>query len=102
MEYLATTKLPLQTLTVSPNFCRYSTNSQWYDLHSYLFHHLGEGIRPQRGRKLQKGLQRSPFLAINAKGGENIKPKAKGPHHHFKKIRNKVLIGISSNGICFN
>jgi hypothetical protein len=27
--------------------------------------------------------------------GENIKPKAKGPHHqHFRKIRNKVLIGI--------
>jgi hypothetical protein len=38
---------------------------------------------------------KSPFLAINAKGGENIKPKAKGPHHHyFKKIRNKVLIDI--------
>jgi hypothetical protein len=35
-------------------------------------------------------------LAINAKGGENIKPKSKGPHHHhFKKIQNKVLIGIS-------
>jgi hypothetical protein len=29
---------------------------------------------------------------INAKEGENIKPKAKGPHHHFKKNRNKVLI----------
>jgi hypothetical protein len=25
----------------------------------------------------------SPFLAINAKGGESIKPKAKGPHHHL-------------------
>jgi hypothetical protein len=22
---------------------------------------------------------------INAKGGENIKPKAKGPHHHHLK-----------------
>jgi hypothetical protein len=32
-------------------------------------------------------------LALNAKGGENIKPKAKGPHHHFKKIRNEFLIG---------
>jgi hypothetical protein len=38
---------------------------------------------PKRGENAQ-GLQRSPFLAINAKGGENIKPKAKGPHHHFK------------------
>jgi hypothetical protein len=42
----------------------------------------------------------SPFLEINAKGGENIKPKAKGPHHHnFKKNRNKVLIDIFHIGI---
>jgi hypothetical protein len=42
-----------------------------------------------------KGLSTSPFLAINAKGGENIKHKAKGPHPHtFKKIRNEVLIDI--------
>jgi hypothetical protein len=30
---------------------------------------------------MQKGLSSSPFLALNAKGGESIKPKAKGPHH---------------------
>jgi hypothetical protein len=30
---------------------------------------------------MQQGLSSSPFLAIDAKGGENIKPKAKGPHH---------------------
>jgi hypothetical protein len=30
-----------------------------------------------------KGLSKSLFLAINAKGGESIKPKAKGPHHHL-------------------
>ena len=42
-----------------------------------------------------KGLSTSLFLAINAKGGENIKPKAKGPHHHnFKKFGNKALIDI--------
>jgi hypothetical protein len=57
-------------------------------LHSYLFYHLGESIRPQRGRKCKKGSQVLHFLAINAKGGESIKPKAKGPHHHFKKIQN--------------
>jgi hypothetical protein len=34
-------------------------------------------------------------LAINAKGGENIKPKAKRPHHHFKKFRNEDLIGFN-------
>jgi hypothetical protein len=30
-----------------------------------------------------KGLSKSPFFVINAKGGESIKPKAKGPHHHL-------------------
>jgi hypothetical protein len=30
---------------------------------------------------MQRGLSSSLFLAINGKGGENIKPKAKGPHH---------------------
>jgi hypothetical protein len=50
-----------------------------------------------------KGLSKSPFLAINAKGGESIMPKAKGPHHHhFKKFQNEVLIGIFSFGIYFN
>ena len=39
-----------------------------------------------KGGENTKGLQSSPFLAINAKGGENIKPKAKGPHHHRFKI----------------
>jgi hypothetical protein len=48
-------------------------------LHSYLLHHLGESV---------KGLSSSPFLALHAKGGENIKPKAKGPHHHFKNFTN--------------
>jgi hypothetical protein len=33
-----------------------------------------------------KGLPSSPFLAINAKGGESIKPKENGPHHHISKF----------------
>jgi hypothetical protein len=33
---------------------------------------------------------------INAKGGENIKPKAKGPHHQFQNFQNKALIDIFS------
>jgi hypothetical protein len=50
-----------------------------------------------------KGLSKSPFLAINAKGGESIKPKAKGPHHHhfkFFKIKFKlefISIDVFSN-----
>jgi hypothetical protein len=39
------------------------------------------------GEKSIKGLSSSPFLALNAKGGENIKLKAKGPHHHFKNFK---------------
>jgi hypothetical protein len=41
------------------------------------------------GRKYY-GLSSSPFLAINAKGGESIKPKAKGPHHQFQKNSQNV------------
>ena len=38
------------------------------------------------GEKVKRALK-TPFLAINAKEGENIKPKAKGPHHHhFQKF----------------
>jgi hypothetical protein len=47
----------------------------------------------ESSEKNAKGLSSSPFLVLNAKGGENIKPKAKGPHHHFKKFRNESLIG---------
>jgi hypothetical protein len=35
--------------------------------------------------KILEGLSKSPFLAINAEGGEDIKPKAKGLRHHFQK-----------------
>ena len=43
---------------------------------------------------------KSLFLAINAKGGESIKPKAKGPHHHriFNYFK-KNLISIFQIGI---
>jgi hypothetical protein len=43
-----------------------------------------------------KGLSKSPFLAINAKGGESISPKQKDrTTTHFKKIRNKVFQSVS-------
>jgi hypothetical protein len=38
------------------------------------------------GDKVGKGSQVLRFLAIHAKGGEIIKPKAKGSHHHHFKI----------------
>jgi hypothetical protein len=58
-------------------------------LHSYLFYHLAKNVH----RALS-----SPFLVLNAEGGENIKLKAKGPHHkakgphrHFKKFRKEFF-----------
>jgi hypothetical protein len=51
------------------------------------------------GRKYE-GLSISPFLAINSKGGENIKPKAKGPHHQFQNFQNKGLIDIFHWYLC--
>jgi hypothetical protein len=48
-------------------------------LDSYLFYQWGESIR-----RKYRGLSSSLFFVLNAKGGERIKPKAKGPHHHFK------------------
>jgi hypothetical protein len=60
-------------------------------LHPYLFVPMGE--------KVTRGLSTSPFLAIDAKGGENIKPKAKGLHHQFQNFQNKALINIFFIGI---
>jgi hypothetical protein len=40
--------------------------------------------------KVSRALKFSVF-GLNAKEGENIKPKAKGPHHHFKKIQNEFF-----------
>jgi hypothetical protein len=66
------------TLTVSFILRRYSTHSKiGIILHSYLLVPMGRNF---------KGLSTSPFLAINAKEGENIKPKAKGLHHHNFKF----------------
>jgi hypothetical protein len=49
--------------TVTPH---HSPN--WYNLHPYLYVPLG---------RESKGTQKTPFLAINAKGGENISLKQK-------------------------
>jgi hypothetical protein len=43
----------------------------------------------------------SPFLAINAKCGENIKPKAKGPHQPISKnFEMKIYLVFTS--VCFS
>jgi hypothetical protein len=53
-------------------------------LHSYLLVPLGE--------KVTLGLSKSLFLAINAKGGESIKLKAKGPHHYLVLIVFRIFL----------
>jgi hypothetical protein len=59
---------------------------------THIYFTIWEVMLGPKGGENAIGLQSSPFLAIDAKGGENIKPKAKGPHHHFKKFRNEDLI----------
>ena len=70
------------TLTISFTLRRHSTTlSIGITLHSYLLVPMGEKIL---------GLSKSSFLAINAKGEKNIKPKAKGPHHQSKFSKMKL------------
>jgi hypothetical protein len=57
-------------LTVSSALRYHSTSlSNWYNL-SLIF-------TCTNGGESKKGSQKSPFLAINSKGGESIKPKSK-------------------------
>jgi hypothetical protein len=49
-----------------------------------------------------KGLSSSSFLAINAKGRESIKPKAKGPHHHHIKIFQIGIKIFQKGNVYFN
>jgi hypothetical protein len=67
------------TLTVSFTLRRHSTSlSNWYNL-TLIFTYTNGGVS-------KKGSQKFSFLAINAKGGESIKPKAKGPHHQLQNF----------------
>jgi hypothetical protein len=87
MESSAKTRLPLHSNDIIYPSSSLRITPIWYNL-SLIF------CLP-KGEKIIMGLSKSPFLAINAKGGENIKPKAKGPHHHhFKNFEIEDLIGI--------
>jgi hypothetical protein len=84
MEYSAKTSLPLYTIGIIHSFASIPPSLKiGIIFHSYLLVPMGE--------KVKKGSKDS-VLTINAKGGESISPKQKGPHHHanFKKFRNKV------------
>jgi hypothetical protein len=72
------------TLSVSSTLRHHSTLN-WYNLHSYHSY--------QRGEK-NKCSQKTPFLAINAKGGEILSPKQKDRTTNFKFFEIKFSLGI--------
>jgi hypothetical protein len=72
MEYLAKTKLPLNSIGIIYSLPVFRHLSIGIIFHSY--------IACQSGREVTKGLyftHKYPFLAIHAKGGESISPKQK-------------------------
>jgi hypothetical protein len=86
MEYETKTRLPLNS-----NGIIYPSSLLRSLQIGIIFTHISF----TNGGENKKGSQESPFLAINAKGGESIKPKAKVPHHHhFKIFEMKDLVGI--------
>jgi hypothetical protein len=62
-------------------------------LHSYLFYHLGESIRPQRGIKCKKGSQVLRFLRLMPKGEKVLSPKQKD-RTTISKFSKKMFISI--------
>jgi hypothetical protein len=94
MEYSTKTRLPLHSNGIIYPLSSLHNTLNWYNS-SLIF-------TCTNGGENNKGLSKSLFLAINAKGGENIKPKAKGPHHHhFKIFEMEDLVGIHK-GLFFN
>jgi hypothetical protein len=86
MESSAKTRLPLHSIGIIYPSSSLQITLNWYNLHSYYLYQWEES---------KKGSQSLRFLSINAEGGEIIKPKAKGPHHHhFKNFEIKDLVGI--------
>ena len=91
MEYVTKTRLPLHSNGIIYPSSLLCSLQIGIILHSYLLVPMG---------RKYKGLSKFPFLAINAKGGESIKPKAKGPHHQFQNFQNKALIDIFHWYLC--
>jgi hypothetical protein len=91
---------PTLTVSFTPLLLLMLLSLVWPFTHIY-FTIWEKVVGPKRG-ELKKGSQSSSFLVINAKGGERIKPKAKGPHHHFKKnVFFKIGIKISQRKYLF-
>jgi hypothetical protein len=63
---------------------------------THIYFTMWEIVLGPKGGENAKGLQSSPFLAIHAKGGENIKPKAKRTAPPFQ---NKIFEMNFSNDV---
>jgi hypothetical protein len=84
MEYSAKTSLPLYTIGIIYPLSVFRHLSNWYNVSLIFLVPMGE--------KVLKGSQMSPFLAINAKGGENISPKRKDrTTTNFKVFKKEVF-----------
>jgi hypothetical protein len=75
MESSAKTRLPLHSNGIIYPSPSLHNTPNWYN--SSLI------LTCANGGENKKGSQSLRFLAINAKGGESIKPKAKGLHYHL-------------------
>jgi hypothetical protein len=91
MEYLAKQGFHSNSDAI---ICCYSYNSKWYNPSLVFISPFGRKYYAPKGIKCKRALRFS-VLALNTKGGEKYKPKAKGPHYqNFKKFRNNFSIGI--------
>jgi hypothetical protein len=85
IESSAKTRLPLHSIGIIYHSPSLHITPIWCNL-SLIFTYTNGGLS-------KEGLSTSLFLAINAKGGEDIKPKAKGPHHQvFKNFEMKIYL----------
>jgi hypothetical protein len=88
MESSAKTRLPLHSIGIIYPLPSLHTALHFGIMFTHIhLYHWGESKRALK----------TPFLAINAKGGESISPKQKDCNHHanFKNFRNKLSsIGI--------
>jgi hypothetical protein len=103
MEYSVKTRLPLNSNGIIYPFVGVPQTLNGMTLHSYLYYHLGESIRPQRGRKMLKGSHVLHFWCLMPKGEKILSPKQNDRTTTIsKKFEMKFLSGIFSIGIYVN
>jgi hypothetical protein len=92
MAYSAKTSLPLNSIGIIHSLPVFRRLFKFGTIFTHILFAKG-------GEKV-KGLifhAKYPFLAIHAKGGESIRPKAKGPHHHLILKRVFQLVVFSND-----